>query len=71
MVTQRGLDSVGKAVQDICGDVQVTIIGDKINRALKAALKATVLGDQSDEQIGKELTKARRAFVRQLGRMKP
>ena len=68
MVTQRGLESLGKAMQDVCGDVSSIVVGDRINRALKAAFKATVLGNQSDKQVERELTKARKAFVRQLRR---
>ena len=69
MTTQRGLVSLGKAMQNVCGDVSAIMVGDRINRALKAAFKATTLGDQSDKQVEKELTKARKAFVRQLRRM--
>ena len=69
MTTQRGPSSLGKAMQDVCGDVSAIVVGDRINRALKAAFKATTLGAQTDKQIEKELTKARKAFVRQLRRM--
>ncbi len=70
MVTQRGLGSLGEALRVAAPDFKSdSVVGDLVNRALKAALKATVLGDQSDQQIEKELTKARKAFVRQLRRM--
>lgn len=70
-VTQRGLASLGEAVASLCQPnlVGPLLFGDQINRALKAALKATVIGGQSDEQIDEELAKARKAFTRQVNRM--
>ena len=67
MVTQRGLEGLGNAVHRGFNDTTPErIVGDRINRALRAALKATTL---DDKHIDMELTKARRAFVRQLRRM--
>jgi hypothetical protein len=70
MVTQRGLEGLGGAVHKVLTDTTPdNVVGDRINRAIKAGFKATTLGMQSDKQVEKELTKFRKAFVRQLRRM--
>jgi hypothetical protein len=67
--TQRGLEGLGYATHKAFTDTTpANIVGDRVNRALKAALKATVPGAQSDKQMDLLLTRARKAFARQLRR---
>lgn len=65
----RGLHRIGEKVTTLANPVPVegfTAIGRAIDAAIKAGLKASIPGLQTDKQVNSVMVKFRQGFSRQL-----